>query len=244
MSTENPIDALQKQFELEDSSVSPVPKIVLSVASRLPLPRMLDKLIRGLREQYATDSSERVRLLLETVIGEVQRHEREIQELRDDAGSRGLLLDAARRAASTRSLERVHRIGLILSGALMASDRTNNDDDTEEMMRIATELSDSDIEFLRELVRIEGTMLQGRDHIPRYDAFERWTQGRWGDSIDPRVDSAFSKLESYGLVSRLAPPNNLTILADFQNRYVLLPKGLRFVDSIREASARLPNRTE
>ena len=31
---------------------------------------------------------------------------------------------------------------------------------------------------------------------------------------------------------RLAPPNNQNIMADFQNRYVLLEKGLRFIDSI------------
>ena len=37
--------------------------------------------------------------------------------------------------------------------------------------------------------------------------------------------------------SRLAPPNNLNILADFQNRYVLLKKGLRFVTLIREAAS-------
>ena len=107
------------------------------------------------------------------------------------------------------------------------------------MMRVAMELSDHDIEFLREFVRIEGFMLEGQDHIPRYDAHTKWEQGRWRDRIDPEIDSVFSKLESYGLVARLAPPNNLNLMADFQNRYVLLKKGLRFVVLIREARSSL-----
>jgi hypothetical protein len=61
-----------------------------------------------------------------------------------------------------------------------------------------------------------------------------WEQGPWGTRIDPEIDSVFSKLESYGLVSRIAPPNNLNISADFQNRYVLLAKGLRFVDLVQQ----------
>ena len=128
------------------------------------------------------------------------------------------------------------RIGLILANAVVESKRTEADE-VEEMMRVAMELSDHDIEFLRELVRIEGLMLQAQDHIPRYDAHAKWEQGRWGDRIDPEIDSVFSKLESYGLVARLAPPNNLTLLADFQNRYVLLKKGLRFVILIREGGS-------
>jgi hypothetical protein len=119
----------------------------------------------------------------------------------------------------------------------LKSARNPKRETTEEMMRVAMELSDHDIEFLRELVRIESSLFQTQDHIPRYDAYTKWEQGRWGDRIDPEIDSVFSKLESYGLVARLAPPNNLNILADFQNRYVLLKKGLRFVTLIREAAS-------
>ena len=51
--------------------------------------------------------------------------------------------------------------------------------------------------------------------------------------MDPELDSTFSKLESFGLVVRLAPPNNLNIMADFQNRYALLRKGLDFAGFVR-----------
>jgi len=145
------------------------------------------------------------------------------------------VLDALRRAANTRAKERIKRIGLILANAFTQVKHAN-DDETEEMMRVATELSDSDVEHLKELVRIEGTMLEGKHHIPRYDAYVKWEHGRWGNSVDPSIDSAFSKLESYGLVARIPPASNLNTIADFQNRYVLLPKGLHLVNLIREMS--------
>jgi hypothetical protein len=47
----------------------------------------------------------------------------------------------------------------------------------------------------------------------------------------------FRKLESYGLTARIPPPNNLNIMDGFQNRYVLLKKGLRFVDFIPQKAA-------
>ena len=127
------------------------------------------------------------------------------------------------------------RIGLILANAVVGSQPTDADE-VEEMMRVAMDLSDSDIRYLRELIRIEGTALETQDHIAGYDAHTRWEQGFWGTRIVPEIDSVFSKLESYGLVSRLAPPNNLNVMADFQNRYVLLKKGMRFAMMTREAA--------
>jgi len=236
---DHPIDALKKQFQLEDSAVSPVTKMFLAIASWIPLPPPLNKFIESLREHLAADSLDRVRLLLETIVEEVKKHESAVQWLRDDEGIRGLALDAIRKAARTRAKERIQRIGLILAYAAIQT-KPADDDETEEMMRVATDLSDSDVTYLRELVRIEGAMLEGRHHIPRYDAYAKWDQGNWGNSVEPAIDSAFSKLESYGLVTRLAPPNHLNALADFQNRYVLLPKGLHFVNLIRE---RVPQKT-
>src|SRR5260370_3074150 len=150
--------------------------------------------------------------------------------------STDLLLDAARKAENTRAKERVKRIGMILANAVVDPKRRDADE-AEEMMRVAMELSDRDVQLLGELVRIEGAMLQTQPHIPRYQAHQAWEHGFWGTHIDPEIDSVFSKLESYGLVSRIPPPNNLNIMADYQNRYVLLRKGLRFVTLTRQAAA-------
>jgi hypothetical protein len=240
-------DAVRKRFELEDTAISPVTKAVLDLASLMPLAWPFDKAAGRISGHLAADSLARIRLLLEAVMNEVRKHEVEIQRLRDSKTaaemeareelSRELLLEAARRAEGTRGKERVRRIALILANAVVEP-RTMDADEAEEMMRVASELSDLDIEYLRELIRIEGALLESADHIPRYDAYVKWEQGFWGDRINPEIDSLFSKLESYGLVARLAPPNNLNVLADFQNRYVLLKKGMRFASMISEAAGR------
>jgi hypothetical protein len=101
-------------------------------------------------------------------------------------------------------------------------------DNVEEMMRVAMELSDRDIVFLNELIRVQGTAVRQSGRISRYDAWSTWPNGTWGERLDGEIDSTFSKLEGLGLVSRLGPPNNLNITADVQNRFALLKKGLGF----------------
>jgi hypothetical protein len=245
MAIDDPLDGLEQLFKMEDLAASPVTEKVFAVLSRLPLIYPFDVIVAWLREHIAADSIERIHLLLQTCMSEIREHRKEIDQLRDKQTAeesqarvevfRDLLLDAARKAENTRAKSRVRRIGLILANAVVEPRQTDADE-VEEMMRLAMELSDKDIEFLRELIRIEGDMLQTQDHIPRFDAHSKWEQGRWGTHIDPELDSVFSKLESYGLVARIPPPNNLNIVADFQNRYVLLKKGLRFATLVKQAT--------
>jgi hypothetical protein len=242
---DHPFDALKQRFQMEEASVSPIAKIVLELASSIPDIWPFDKVANKLKDHLAADSVERIRLMLETCMNEVRKHDDEIRRLRENMSAKEsqgrsevsgeLLLDAARKAESTRSKERVKRIGLILGNAVVDAKETDADE-IEELLRVAMELSDRDIEYLRELVRIEGDQLERQHHVTRYNAYKLWEHGFWGTRIDPEIDSVFSKLESYGLVARIPPPNNLNIQADFQNRYVLLRKGLQFVTSIREAA--------
>jgi hypothetical protein len=243
---DHPFDALEKQLQLERLSVSPVSEAMLRIASLVKVAWPFDKAVDTLKSHVAADSLEKVRLMLETCMTQVRKLDVEVGQLRARGGAAEsqrresvageLLLDAARRAASTRAKERVKRIGLILGNAIVESGATDADE-VEEMMRVAVELGDRDIRYLKELVRIEGDVLQTQTHIPRYDAHNKWEQGWWRNSVDPEIDSVFSKLESYGLVARIAPSNNENIMSDFQNRYVLLKKGLRFVTLAREAAA-------
>jgi hypothetical protein len=243
---DNPIDALKHQFEMEDLVISPVTGRMLQIASSLPLVSPLDKIIEWLKKHLAADAAERDRLILETIAAEVVKHGEELERtqkgLTDQASRMSeevfgpLLVDAARRAENTRAKERVRRIGLIFANAIIETLPADGDE-IEEMMRVATELSDRDVELLKELVRIEGDAVRTQGRIPRYDAHMRWEQGWWGIRVLPELDSVFSKLESYGLVSRIVPPNNQNIMADDQNRYVLLPKGARFVDLIKSRTA-------
>jgi len=239
---EHPFDALKKQFEMEDLSVSPVGKAIVKVASFIPLPPLFKDAIQLIQGHHASDSEERITLMLETCMKEVQRLGDKIDRLftaeeftaKVEAAT-DLLLDAARKAEQTRSKERVKRIGLILANAIV-DPKPTDEDEAEEMMRVAMELADRDVELLRELIKVQGSLFD-RGHVPRYQAHMAWERASWGTRIDPELDSVFSKLESFGLVARLAPPNNLNISADFQNRYVLLTKGLRFDALIRQTAA-------
>ncbi len=239
---DNPVRALEKQFEMEDLSVSPVTKSVLQIVSMIPLKWPFNKIAEKIKEYLGTDSKERIRLMIETCMNEVVKNAEGLEQVRKAASeqearareetSRELLLDAARKAENTRAKDRVKRIGLILANAVIEP-RPPDGDEVEEMMRVAMELSDRDIEHLKELVRIEGETVQARGRLERYDAHTRWEHGWWTTRVIPELDSVFSKLESYGLVARIAPPNNQNIMADFQNRYVLLPKGVRFFSLIQ-----------
>jgi|SRR6185312_10251079 len=240
---DHPFDALDKQIQLEDLSVSPVSKSILKTLSTLPLTWPFDKILNLIQLEIVTDSQERVKIFIETCITEIRKHETDIGKLKQRLSDletqkrneivKDLLLDGARKAENTRSKERVKRIGLIFANTLIEQIPIDPDE-TEEMMRTAMDVSDNDLKFLRELIQIEGTLLGTKSHVPRYDAYNAWERGSWGTRIDSEIDSVFSKLESYGLVARIAPPNNVNILADYQNRYVLLQKGLRFAELIHQ----------
>jgi len=243
---DNPIKRLQHQFEMEDLATSPVTEAVVKIAEKLPLPELLKKGADFLAGRLNKQAEERRNLLLETVADETVKYGEELDRLKksvDEHGERTkpevmaeLLMDATRKAQNTRAKERVRRIALILFNALVEPKEADADE-VEEMMRVAMEVSDRDVVYLRELVKIEGNLLATREHIPRYDAHSAWSNGFWGDRVVPEVDSVFQKLESYGLVTRIAPPNNQNIIAEIQNRYVLLPKGLRFVNLIKNRAS-------
>lgn len=240
---DNPIEVLRKQFELEDSSRSPVSRGILKAAGELlklgKISGPLDSIILRIAEIISDDGNERIKIMLLTVADEVIKHGEDIKQIRatltaEQNRSRSeqeaeLVVDGARKASATRSIERVRRIGIILANAI-AEPKASSGDEIEEMMRVAAELGDVDIRYLDELVKIEAKFLRAGRHIERYTAFVEWERGPWGSSVNPEIDSVFHKLESYGLVSAIAPNNTLNVSADIQTRYVLLPKGLRFAD--------------
>jgi hypothetical protein len=246
MPIDDAVRALKQQFELEDLSKSPVSQRLASLASALPLPYPFDKLAESIKGRLTSDALERIELMLEACIEETRRQAERIGNLQSkvdeqEAQSRRdvlteLVIDAARKAENTRSKERVKRIGAILANAAFETKPTDADE-IEEMMRVAMELGDRDVELLRELVKVEGETVLTKGRIERYNAYTRWENGNWGTRLDPELDSVFSKLESYGLVSRIPPPNNLNIMADVQNRYVLLWKGARFAQLIRNLAS-------
>jgi hypothetical protein len=242
-SDDNPIEALRHQYELEDSSVSPATATLLDVlvalSTRLPKPfdTIFENTLGLVKDRLGADARERIKIMAETVADEVVRQDSKIRqidarlsvleaEIRQNAIA-DLLVDGARKAANTRSAERVQRIGRILANAF--TDPTPIDkDQTEEMMRVAMEVGEKDFRYLAALVEIEGGYLANHGHVVRLNAHRFWEQGFWGTNPGGESESVFRKLESYGLVATIPPPSNLTIQADIQTRFALLMKGLKF----------------
>ena len=238
---DHPFDALEKHLKLEESSVSPLIKLLLMLCSVVSWMWPFDKAFAFLKDRAGVDSAHKSAVMLEACMNEVRKHDVELAAIRSalspsaaqerEESTGALIVDATRKAINTRSLKRIERIGVILANGVVQ--KTLHSDHIEEMMRIAMELSDPDIDHLGELVRIEGDTLASQGRITRHDAYTKWEHGRWGSSVNPELDSVFSKLASYGLVAPVPPPNNLNIMADFQNRYALLPKGLHFYALIK-----------
>jgi hypothetical protein len=242
---DNPIEALRKQFELEDTSKSPVSEIVVKVTAKLakllPLPNQLQVIVQAVDDKIRTESVERIAIMLKTVADEVVKHAQEINQIRESLPEEQrkarveqearLVVDGARRSSVTRSIARVQRIGIILA-QVISTPTPPDEDEIEEMMRITTELTDVDVAYLRALVSLQSQFLRGGSHVQRYTAYQSWESGPWGEKVDPTIDSVFHKLESYGLVSAIAPNNTFNIMADIQTRFALLPKGLRFAELI------------
>ena len=242
MGIDDPLDALDKQFENEERSTDPVLKRLIDLASVLPLPWQVDKIVQRIIGYLRADRLEKIELTINAIRDELRRHEGRLHEIAATNAEEAerkfqewlpLVKDGIEKAQRTRGHERIVRIGKILAKSLVATD-SPKPDDVEEMMRIAMELSDRDVELLAEIVRVQGSMLDTSGRVPRYQAWQSWENGSWGAVPSGQVESAFSKLESFGLVSRVAPPNNLNIMADVASRYSLLRKGVEFVSFVRQ----------
>lgn len=232
MAIDDPISAVEKYLELESQTSDPVLARLAAFAEILNLPWPVGPAAQKVLGKLAADRMEKVELTLEAVKDELRRQQSKLESLSRDPDRIeewwGLVQDGLKRAEDTRAKSRVTRIGRILAKSLTVAPKPPADD-VEEMMRTATELSDYEVELLYELVRIEGSLVSTNGRITSYDATQRWPQGAWGDTHDSGRESAFAKMESLGLVSRLNQPNTLNVFADPPNRYALLKKGLEFI---------------
>lgn len=225
------------QLELEDSSSSNIGRALLTKLQLLPLPWPLNAAVHTVDKQIENDRYDRLEVFLQTIADTMKaiqeptdQHNRRVDDLEATQRTERtckLFAEGARRVSGTRSISRVVRIGIVLARGV-TEEKLPDEDEIEEMMRIARELTEQDIDYLKELVRINGETAKRNGRADRYSAFQLWVNSRWGESRNPEIDSVCSKLESFGLVASVPGKSTLNIMADVQNRYELLPKGLRF----------------
>jgi hypothetical protein len=193
MAIDDDIEALRKELENRGDSVS---KTMLSLLSALPLPWPFNVSVNKVKERIHAEEHERIRVVLTTVVEILKRHRETLDEIRQKQsqtehvarteGFLQLLLDGARKASVTRSMERVKRIGLILANGI-TEPQPINEDEIEELMRVARELTDLDVAYLRELVVMEGGVVRinGRSKDTKHTGDGTTTDGSrrsWGKS--------------------------------------------------------------
>jgi hypothetical protein len=134
-------------------------------------------------------------------------------------------VEAARRCEAVRSKERIKRFAAILAHSLEVGPK-DGADYVEEMLRIATELSDWDVKVLDCALT---AFARHRAETPEADsviAARAWIQMRSGLSGD-ELASVGAKLQSFGLTSRIEGQTGE------QNSYRVLERGKRFIEYIR-----------
>jgi hypothetical protein len=101
-------------------------------------------------------------------------------------------------------------------------------------------LDDIDVVVLRETMRVQGHYDEGqRASLPQKAAMDSWDSGAWRNlGIDAgQLDGSCGKLQSLALIMRLDRPNNINVLAPIANKYLLLSRGVQFVNAIRERAS-------
>jgi hypothetical protein len=232
--SDDDLSAIQFLNENEERSRSPIWKFAKDAIALIsevlpPAGIFLGAIENKLDRREASNRAE----LISALVERVRKHSQTLDELiaKSETHSRfftdefpGLVVEAARRSETVRSKERIRRFAAILTHSLEVGPQ-DGADYVEEMLWIATELSDQDVKVLdtasREFVR-------ERAKTPEADTIisaRAWLQMRSGIAGD-ELASIGAKLQSFGLTSRI---EGHTV---DMNSYRVLDRGRRFIEYI------------
>ena len=231
------LSAIKFLNESEERSRSPVWKFAKDAIAAIsavipPAGLFLGAIDNALDRRAAKNRAE----LLSALVERVQKDSAALNERieKSDPHSRffrdefpGLVVEAARRAETVRSMERIRRFAAILTHALQVGPQ-DGADYVEEMLRIATELSDWDVKVLdsalTEFPRQKGSLREA-DSVIAARAWLRMKSGVSGDELA----SIGAKLQSFGLMTRIEGQTG------DMSSYRVLERGKRFIEYIRSA---------
>lgn len=167
-----------------------------------------------------------------------EEHQRFIREEFPD-----LLLDALQKAERTRSHSRIQRMGKVL-GASAQAGAAMPADEVEELLRLSTDLDDTDIRVLIALVEGQRDLLSPlTGMVTPGQANKYWQRaGRTNDETriselassvelsDGALQSACAKLQAYGLLVQIERDESK--LPRGVILYAILPRAVAFVDAL------------
>jgi hypothetical protein len=229
--------------ESEERSRSPVWKFAKDAIAAMstlvpPAGMFLGAIENALDRHEASNRAE----LLSALVERVQKHSAVLDELIGKSEPHdhfftdkfpGLVVEAARRADTVRSKERIRRFAAILAHSLEVGPR-DGADYVEEMLRIANDLSDWDVQVLDSawnefLVQRQDTPI----HLIRANRMESdvdvaarvWV--KMHSSVPSgELPSIGAKLQSFGLMSRIEGKTGE------ENSFQVLERGRRFIEYI------------
>jgi hypothetical protein len=234
MAIDDPISAVQKQLEIEQIERSRVTEALAKlVAEVIPGAGIL----RNFMEEHRVQNWE---LLLKVLLQEIKALRERVDEL--DETHRlflreqfySLLIDGLRRAENLPAKERVKRIALILANAAKVGP-SQPFDSTEELMRVAMELSDLEVEYLRQLNEFHPFPFDepGGGLTTVEEANRNWADRHpsLGGVDNSDYQSIALKLQSFGLIE--AVERRPVIVGPDITPYRMLKKGAAFVRFIQ-----------
>jgi hypothetical protein len=263
---DSPIDQALSQIEAERRDTNPAIERFVSTRPFLRFAAAavgafargsLAELVSTIHDFTDALSKDRSEYLLGVVVTEIrdlterfESLERSHQEYLDRDWP-GLLLDAERKARETRTRQKIERIGKIAGNAARSPEPL---DKTEELMRIAMALDDSDVQVLAELVRGQRVGFDPElGGVPGELVNNYWRSGSAtpdaGPSLRPKrpgrisavanrldipegeLQATCAKLQAYGLVVQVERNNVKVGLGAVP--YSVLARGFEFIDSIK-----------
>jgi hypothetical protein len=246
MRIDDPLDAVKKLREADERERNPVTQRLARLASELiPGAGSILDFIDTHREENCDLLIQTLEDLLRGLLARFDKLDARHREfLQNDFSS--LLMDGLKKAETLRSKERVERVARILASAANEGPSLPPDD-TEEMMRVAVELSDLEVKVLGVLVASQANTGKLKN-MPKSSEV---TLG-WDPDPIPELDratlfSACAKLQSFGLVAAVAPVRSSSTnigLREISTEYpifAVLKKGfdfVRYADSISGAQHR------
>jgi hypothetical protein len=217
----SPVGRFAKDTVAAVSAILPGTEIVLG-----PIVSMLDRREALNREELLSALLKRVRDNSSVLVRLTTQSEDHARFFKEEFP--GLVVEAVRRAETVRSTDRIGRFAAILSHSLEVGPK-DGADYVEEMLRIATELSDWDVKVLDAALR---QFVQERAQTPEAEnaiAARAWLQMKSGISGD-ELASMGAKLQSFGLTTRIEGITGDT------NSYRVLERGRRFIEYIRSGA--------
>jgi hypothetical protein len=150
-----------------------------------------------------------------------------------------LLVDGFHRAETLRLKSKIERIGNILIHALVHGPGCAPET-TEEMLRVAANLDDLDVEILRQIVEVQAPMLGPHDALGMNVVNPLWKERRptFASLSGGDLTSICHKLESFGLITRVDKRSDKFGPDEPAPPFGILRKGMRFAEfAIRGSGA-------